>query len=83
MMTRFKPQVSLLLRQNHLRRSILMTGSNRYDTASQLLRVGTPTLSRAGVLPYVLAEAHKRLIADPAFGKTLAEGLYQSWFKSN
>lgn len=61
----------------------LMTGSNRYDTANQLLRVGTPSLSRAEVLPYVLAEAHKRLIADPGFGKLLAEGLYQSWFKSN
>lgn len=61
----------------------LMTGSNRYDTASQLLQVETPTLSRAEVLPYVLAEAHKRLIIDPGFGKILAEGLYQSWFKSN
>ena len=61
----------------------LMTGSNRYDAASQLLRVGTPSLSRADVLPYVLAEAHRRLIADPGFGKILAEGLYQSWFKSN
>ena len=60
-----------------------MTGSNRYDTASLLLRVGTPTLSRAEVLPYVLAEAHKRLVIDPGFGKILAEGLYQSWFKSN
>jgi hypothetical protein len=61
----------------------LMTGSNRYDTASQLLRVGTPTLSRAEVLPYVLAEAHKRLVIDPGFGEILAVGLYQSWFKSN
>ena len=61
----------------------LMTGSNRYDTASQLLRVGTPSLSRAEILPYVLAEAHKRLVIDPGFGKVLAEGLYQSWVKSN
>lgn len=61
----------------------LMSDSNRYDTASQLLRVGTPNLSRAEVLPYVLAKAHERLLVDPDFGKVLAEGLYQSWFRSN
>ena len=38
----------------------LMSDSNRYDTASQLLRVGTPSLSRAEVLPYVLAKAYER-----------------------
>lgn len=58
----------------------LMSDSNRYDTANQLLRVGTPSLSRAEVLPYVLAKAHERLLADPDFGKVLAEGMYQSWF---
>lgn len=61
----------------------LMSDSNRYDTASQLLRVGTPSLSRAQVLPYVLSKAHGQLLEDPDFGKVLAEGLYQSWFRSN
>ncbi|MGY2173445.1 hypothetical protein [Pseudomonas gingeri] len=61
----------------------LMSDSSRYDTASQLLRVGTPSLSRAEVLPYVLAKAHEQLLVDPDFGKVLAEGLYQSWFQSN
>ncbi|WP_122379382.1 hypothetical protein, partial [Pseudomonas coronafaciens] len=59
----------------------LMSDSNRYDTASQLLRVGTPSLSRAEVLPYVLAKAYEQLLVDPDFGKVLAEGLYQSWFR--
>jgi hypothetical protein len=61
----------------------LMSDSNRYDTASQLLRIGTPSLSRAEVLPYVLAKAHEQLLIDSDFGKVLAEGLYQSWFRSN
>lgn len=61
----------------------LMSDANRYDTASQLLRVGTPSLSHAEVLPYVLAKAHEQLLVDPDFGKILAEGLYQSWIRSN
>ncbi|ELQ14740.1 hypothetical protein A988_01546 [Pseudomonas syringae BRIP39023] len=61
----------------------LMSDSNRYDIANQLLRVGTPSLSRAEVLPYVLAKAHEKLLVDPDFGKVLAEGMYQSWFRSN
>ncbi|MCD5997317.1 hypothetical protein KDX38_27550 [Pseudomonas sp. CDFA 602] len=61
----------------------LMSDSNRYDTSSQLLRVGTPSLSRAEVLPYVLAKAHEQLLVNPDFGKVLAEGLYQSWYRSN
>jgi hypothetical protein len=61
----------------------LMTVSNRYDIVSQLLRVGTPSMSSAEVLPYLLAEAHRRLLLAPEFGKVLAEGLYQCWFKSN
>lgn len=61
----------------------LMRDSNRYDVASQLLRIGTPSLSRAEVLPYVLAQAHEQLLVDPDFGKVLAAGLYQSWSRSN
>ncbi|MBC3492374.1 hypothetical protein [Pseudomonas taiwanensis] len=61
----------------------LMSDSNRYDTASQLLRVGTPALSPAEVLPFVLAKAHKKLLVNPGYGRVLAEGLYQSWVRSN
>lgn len=61
----------------------LMNDSDRYDTANQLLRVGTPSLSHAEVLPYVLAKAYEKLLVDPDFGKVLAEGLYQSWCRSN
>ncbi|CRM55215.1 hypothetical protein [Pseudomonas sp. 31 R 17] len=61
----------------------LMKDSNRYDVASQLLRIGTPSLSRAEVLPYVLAKAHEQLLVGPDFGKVLSEGLYQSWSRSN
>ena len=61
----------------------LMSDSNWYDVASQLLRVGTPSLSRAEVLPYLLAKAHEKLLVDPDFGKILAQGLYQSWSRSN
>jgi len=61
----------------------LMRDSNRYDVANQLLRVETPSLSSAEVLPNVLAKAHEKLFGDPDFGKVLAEGLYQSWSRSN
>lgn len=61
----------------------LMGGSNQYDIASQLLRVGTPSLNRAEVLPYVLAKAHGKLLLDRDFGKVLAQGLFLSWVHSN
>ncbi|MBK5302201.1 MULTISPECIES: hypothetical protein [Gammaproteobacteria] len=61
----------------------LMGKSNRFDTASQLLRVVTPSMSSAEILPYVLAAAHKKLLDAPDFGKVLAEGMYRSWIKAN
>ncbi|WP_256575569.1 MULTISPECIES: hypothetical protein [unclassified Pseudomonas] len=61
----------------------LMSSSNRYDVASQLLRVATPSLSSAEVLPYVLAKAHEQLLMNPDFGMVLAQGLYRSWSRSN
>ncbi len=61
----------------------LMSNANRYEIANQLTRVGTPTLSRADVLPCLLAEAHKKLLKEPDFGKVLAEGLYRFWSLSN
>ncbi|WP_246226477.1 hypothetical protein [Pseudomonas atagonensis] len=61
----------------------LMSQSNRFDTARQLLRVATPSMSSAEVLPYVLAAAHQKLLEAPDFGKVLAEEMYRCWAKAN
>lgn len=61
----------------------LMSESKRYEVANQLVRIGTPSLNRAEALPCLLAEAHKRLLHDPDFGRVLAEGLYRSWSVSS
>lgn len=61
----------------------LMGQSSRFDTANQLLRVATPTMGRAEVMPYVLAAAHEKLLDDPGFGKILAEGMYRFWIKAH
>ncbi|WP_260962452.1 hypothetical protein [Pseudomonas citri] len=61
----------------------LMADSNRFDAASQLLRIVKPAVSAAEVLPYVLAAAHKKLLDTPDFGKVLAEGMFRSWIKAN
>lgn len=60
----------------------LMSESNRYEIADQLVRVGAPSLKPAEVLPCLLAKAHKRLLNEPDFGRILAEGLYRSWSAS-
>jgi hypothetical protein len=57
----------------------LMRESSRHEIANQLVRTGAPSLSRVEVLPCLLAEAHKRLLHDPDFGRVLAERLYRSW----
>ena len=61
----------------------LMSGSNWYEIANQLVRVGAPSLSRAEVLPCLLAEAHKKLLNDPDFGRVLAERLWRFWVLSS
>ena len=61
----------------------LMANSNRFDAASQLLRIVKPAVRSAEILPYVLAAAHKKLLDTPNFGKVLAEGMYRSWIKAN
>lgn len=61
----------------------LMSESDRYEIADQLVRIGAPSLNRAETLPCLLAEAHKRLLHDPDFGRVLAEGLYRLWSVSS
>jgi hypothetical protein len=61
----------------------LMGESNRFDTASQLLRIARPSMTTAEILPYVLADAHKMLFDNPGFGRVLAEGMYQVWARES
>jgi len=61
----------------------LMSESNRFDTASQLLRIARPSMTTAEILPYVLADAHKMLLDNPGFARALAEGMYQVWARDN
>lgn len=61
----------------------LMGESNRFDTASQLLRIARPAMTTAELLPYILADAHKMLLDNPGFARALAEGMYQVWARDN